>query len=55
MIAEDSPLERGMLQDAVGVLGHECLTAADGGEAGVWSQGVNLEIRRVEVSPLPAS
>jgi hypothetical protein len=31
------------------------LTAADGGEAGVWSQGVNLEIRRVEVSPLPAS
>jgi DNA-binding response OmpR family regulator len=33
LIAEDSPLERGMLQDAVGVLGHECLAAADGAEA----------------------
>ena len=33
LIAEDSPLERGMLQDAVGVLGHECLVATDGAEA----------------------
>jgi hypothetical protein len=31
------------------------LTAAEGAEAGIWSQGVDLEIRRVEVSPLPAS
>jgi two-component system cell cycle response regulator len=33
LIAEDSPLERNMLQDAVAVLGHECLVAADGAEA----------------------
>ena len=33
LIAEDSPLERNMLQDAVAILGHECLVAADGAEA----------------------
>jgi two-component system, cell cycle response regulator len=33
LIAEDSPLERNMLQDAIAVLGHECLAAADGLEA----------------------
>ncbi len=33
LIAEDSPLERNMLQDAVALLGHECLVAADGAEA----------------------
>lgn len=31
------------------------IAAAGGAEAGVWSQGVALEIRRIEISPLPGS
>ena len=33
LIAEDSPLERNMLEDAVALLGHECLVAGDGAQA----------------------
>jgi DNA-binding response OmpR family regulator len=33
LIAEDSPLERNMLEDAVVLLGHECVSTANGAEA----------------------